>query len=294
MDICCQSDIGVATESQFYFENDNEFFVQSGDMRQYTEDDSQPYTEDFRASLHKLDQLINVLNSVYSMCKQNHVPKQSTTLQTILAPPEKTEILTFNVNIKDDNFVHCHAKKGKYSLKIIDALGGKPKSNRFGLHRCPSTLEIGKHLKKKNFGNFLKKYSPRSKGLSSDISLNNSFQLQRSFHTLPNHLGNFSSNLIQQMLALNTEIQGLKQIFNNTECILDNSDNSRVAFKIGDLSKWLIETKMNVGKSLLSAEDVKLIHGKIRASNFCKFYKFVKLYKNRTGKNNKRKKTFSK
>lgn len=293
-DFGCQSDFGVTTGSQFYFSNDNEIFMQSGDMRLLSEDEALSYTEDFGASLHKLDQLIHVLNSVYSICKQNQAPRENPPLNTPVTEPEDTEILTFNVNIKNENFVHCHAKKGKYSLKIIDALGRKPKANRLRLHRCPSTLELGKQLNKNNFSNFLKKYSSKRKKCSSELSLRNSSQLQRSFHTLPNHLGNFSSNLIQHILTLNTEIQSLKQIFNNTECVLDSADNSRVAFKIGDLSKWLIETKMDVGKSLLSAEDVKLIHGKIRASNFCKFYKFLKIYKNRTEKNNKRKKSFSK
>lgn len=293
-DFCCQSDFGVASESQYYFGIDNKCCVQSDHKKLFTEDDSISYNEDFKASLDKLDHLINVLNSVYNKCKQNQAPRENISLQETEAHPENTEILTFNVNIKNDNLVHCHAKKGKYSLKIIDAFGKKSKSDRFGLHRCPSTLEIAKQINKNSFTNFLKKYYSKHKKLSSELSLKNSFQLQRSFHTLPNHLGNFSSNLIQEILSLNTEIQGLKQIFNNTECILDSSDNSKVAFKIGDLSKWLIETKMNVGKPLLSAEDVKLIHGKIRASHFCKFYKFLKIYKNKNVKNNKRKKTFSK
>lgn len=270
--------------------------MQSTDIKLFDEDVDQSYADEFKTSLQKLDHLINILSSVYGMCKKNQIilnQNEGTQVETTVAKRDSTDILTFNVNINDDNFVHCHAKKGKYSIKIIDTITGKSRLNPFGLHRCPPTLEIDKDSKTKEFSSFPKSSSLHSRTIPSELSAPNSFQSRRSFHTLPHKFGNFSSTLVQQILTIKTEIQGLRRVFNNAECNLDNSDNSRVYFKIGDLSTWLLQTKTNVEKSILNTEDVKLIHGKIRATNFCKFYKLVKMKKHKRGKNIRRKKAIT-
>lgn len=232
--------------------------------------------------MQKLDHLIKVLNNVYSLCKENrHVGNEIDVVAT------KSEILTFNVNIKDDKFVHCHAKKGKYSLKIIDTFRGKSRQNPFSLHRCPSTLEITKEYHHSSFSNVLKTY----RTIQPDLRSKSSHHLQRSFHTLLSN--NFSSHLVQQIASLRSEIQGLRKLFNNTEEPMKATGSSTVSFKIGNLTRWMVPSKMPIGNPLLSDEDLKLINGKIRASNFCKFYKYVRIYKEKNRKKINRKKAIA-
>lgn len=284
IDFTCQSEYGIDSQSQCYFTNENKTPVTSNSVKLFDETDN--YTDDLKTSLQKLDHLITVLNHVYNVCRKNEsasYQNEETQVEKVSLNPEPTELVTFNVNINDDNFVHCHAKKGKYSLKIIDTISGKSRLNPFGLHRCPPELEISKDFGTKDVCDLLTKQSFNRKEPMSDF-FKNTIQLRRSFHTLSNELGGCSTNLREEILIIKNEIQGLKHFFGKAECVLDNSDISKVTFNLGDLSQWFLETKTNVGKSLLSADDVRMIHGKIRAANFCKFYKLAKACKRKTKK----------
>lgn len=277
-DFSCQSEFGIDSSSQCFFERHNEILLETQDIKLLVEDDQHSYAEEFKTSLQKLDHLIQILNNVYSTCKQSQTVQSLDvhTQQEHVTNSANMDTLAFNINMKDKNCVHCHAKKGKYSLKIIDTSTGKSKLNPFSLHRCTPTLEISDEFNKKGLKNLLESCGVKSKKIYSDINFKNTFQIQKSFNTHSTIEGCFTSSLLQHVLAIKTDLQGLKKIFNNAQCMFDSKDSSRVTFKIGDLSSWLLQTRLNVEKSILSEDDIKLIHGKIRASHFCKFYKMFR------------------
>lgn len=289
MDATCQSDFGISFNHQCTLEDIEEIPTPASAVDIFSEEEI--HRQDFKVSMQKLDHLISVLNNVYGLCKKNQSisnQSESTQVEKVAATSDGQDCFSFNVNIREDNFVHCHAEKGKFYLKIIDSAKVKSKLNPFGLHRCSPTLEITRDFSKNDLTKLIRNYSFKSKKISSDVDIRKSFQLHRSFHTLPSHLGQFSKNLLDHILTIKTEVQALKEVFGNAECIWDHSDMSRISFKVGDISKWLVQTKTELGKSLLSPEDVKFMNGKRRASTFCRFYKMVKATNTTTKKKKKR------
>nr|CAI5832484.1 unnamed protein product [Callosobruchus analis] len=108
-------------------------------------------------------------------------------------------------------------------------------------------------------------------------------QLQRTY-ARKGSFGMFSK-IYRHLKLIKNDVTTMKQILCSVECVVDKEDKSRFSFRFGDIRSWFAsECDLKKQKVLVRTESIKFMEARIRAINFCKFHRLLKVTKTKKKK----------
>nr|CAH7715272.1 unnamed protein product [Callosobruchus chinensis] len=124
---------------------------------------------------------------------------------------------------------------------------------------------------------------PKDPEMSKENNEDQDGQLQRTYK----RKGNFGmfSKIYRHLRLIKNDVTTMKRILCSVECVVDREDKSRFSFRFGDIRSWFAsECDLKKEKVLVRSENVKFVEARIRAINFCKFHRLLKITKTKEGK----------
>ncbi|VEN46713.1 unnamed protein product [Callosobruchus maculatus] len=118
--------------------------------------------------------------------------------------------------------------------------------------------------------------------LSKENSKDQGGQLVRTYGR-KGHFGMFSK-IYRHLRLIKNDVTTMKKILCSVECVVDKEDKSRFSFRFGDIRSWFAECDLKKEKVLIRTESIKFMEARIRAINFCKFHRLLKVTKTKKKK----------
>ncbi|CAH1966378.1 unnamed protein product [Acanthoscelides obtectus] len=223
-----------------------------------------PLAEEFKTSLGKLDSLIDTLNSLKVYKPESEKEPEP---DIVLKEEQSKEGLKFNVAL-NNVCIKCKIRRDKHTLSIVNNRDSLYQTHGFA--KCDAELMVHQDDFPKDPEEFKEN---KEDLLGGQLLRANGQHKTRNF-------GMFSK-ICKHLRLIKNGVIARKRIL----CIVERDDKYRFSFRFGDLRSWFAsDCDLKKEKVLVKTESVMFMEAKIRAINFCKFHRLLKVTKTKKKK----------